>query len=533
MIKAKKFSFSEFNFLPKSVENYLNGDEFMKQFVNYEPKMESFSAAIDHKKKENINRPALVEALKNQYNTIDLATAPKVKENIEKLLSNNSFTITTGHQLCLFTGPLYFIYKIFSVINLAEDLKKKHEGNAFVPVFWMATEDHDLAEIDHFSLFDKKIAWNRAEVGAVGRMDLRGIEDPLAQLKEILGNASYAAELVALFEKAYLGSVNLAEATRKLAHQIFAEHGLVVLDGDDPLLKGVFADIMANDLMEETSFKLVSQQTEKLAEQHKIQVNPREINLFYLNDLSRERIVKVDSEVVKLGDEGEHISKKELLQTLKDSPNKFSPNVILRPLYQEKILPNLAYIGGPGELSYWFQLKTMFEHYQINFPALILRNTAIWVNKSLGKKLDKLPVGIEKINQDKHVLLNEILKESSEEDLELLKEKSYLEIVFNLLSEKADTIDPTIVPMIRGEEKKLLNVLDKIQKRMIKTEKQKNQDLENQLTTIQNKLFPNASMQERIENFSSIYCNLGKEFLNQLKLNLHPLSDEVIVFIEE
>jgi len=343
--------------------DYLDGKPELKSFYNRFPRLENFKAQINQKELSfsTENRKVLVSVLKSQYENIE--SSHITNQHIDSLKSENTFTITTGHQLNLFTGPLYFLYKIVSAINLSNELKTKYPEYNFVPVYWMATEDHDFDEINYFNFKGKKFQWNRDASGAVGELSMEGLDAVLDLFSQDLGSGTHAEDLKTLFREAYLDHDNLADATRFLANALFKDYGLVIVDANDSDLKRLFIPQMETELQNQTSFDAVSKTNEALSsisKDYKIQVNPREINLFYLTKNLRERIVFQDA-VYQVLNTNITWSKSEIEKELLAHPERFSPNVIMRPLYQEVILPNLCYIGGGGELAYWMQLKDYFE----------------------------------------------------------------------------------------------------------------------------------------------------------------------------
>jgi len=400
--------------------DYLEESKPLKIFYNRFPNLENFKGQIEEKQWSirADSRTLLVSALKAQYENVEVSKT--TTQNIESLKLDNTFTVTTGHQLNLFTGPLYFLYKIISAINLCKQLKSAYPSYNFVPVYWMATEDHDFDEINYFNFGDKKIQWTRPSSGAVGALDLKGLDEVFEVFSNQLDHSKHAEDLRELFKKAYLKHQNLADAMRFLVNEMFKDYGLVILDGNDKNLKRLFIPYMENELMEQTSFKLVSetnQQLNSLTSNYKIQVNPRAINLFYLIDNLRERIVETDGIYSVYGTKISW-SKSELLQELHEFPERFSPNVILRPLYEEVVLPNLCYIGGGGELAYWLQLKSNFEAQQIPFPILLLRNSAILISGKQHKKLEKLELHIADLFLKQDDLIEKVTRKYSEIDID-------------------------------------------------------------------------------------------------------------------
>ncbi|MBL0049581.1 MAG: bacillithiol biosynthesis BshC [Bacteroidetes bacterium] len=230
-------SYAQSNYFSKLILEYISGSDKLNYFYNAKPEIASFSAIIEAKSKETINRNLLYEVIDQQYKNGN-CTVPNA--NLQLLSQENTFTVTTGHQLCLFTGPLYFIYKIISTINLAEALKANYPNFNFVPFYWMASEDHDFAEVNHIHVFGKKIEFNPTMPTSsipVGKISTEGIQVVLDEIKSILGESESAKQLVALFDNAYKNSKNLADATRILVHSLFGHYGLVVLDADDARLK--------------------------------------------------------------------------------------------------------------------------------------------------------------------------------------------------------------------------------------------------------------------------------------------------------
>ncbi len=391
MMKVTQIPFKDTGFFSTTMLDYLEQKEAIQSFYNNFPDSLGFHNQIEEKENSHSlqSRLVLVEALKKQYTNVDISD--KTQENIELLKLKNTFTITTGHQLNLFTGPLYFLYKIICAINLAEELSQKFTDKNFVPVYWMATEDHDFDEINYFNFEGKKVQWSRNDGGAVGRFSTEGLDAVLAVFATQLGGSKNATYLKELFSKGYLEHNNLADATRYIANELFKEYGLVTLDGDDTSLKQLFIPFIKDELENQTSYKQVSKTIASLKENYKIQVNPREINLFFLSKNSRERIV-FENGVYKVNNTSITFSKSEILKAVEENSLDFSPNVIMRPLYQEVVLPNICYLGGGGEIAYWFELKAYFEKVNIPFPILLLRNSVQVVSEKQQKKLHNLGV---------------------------------------------------------------------------------------------------------------------------------------------
>jgi len=517
--------FKKTGYFSKTICDYLDKKESIKPFYNHFPDFNGFKKQIEEKRMSvrEQSRTILTEALENQYKNVNISE--KAKNNIELLQQENTFTITTGHQLNLFTGPLYFLYKIISTINLAKQLKVKFPKDNFVPIYWMATEDHDFDEINYFNFKGKKVLWNREDGGGVGRFSTEGLGVVFEMFTKQLGNTTNAEYLKDLFRRGYLEYETLTEATRFIANELFGLYGLVILDGDDKQLKQQFVPFIEEELLSQTSHKKVSETISKLENNYKIQVNPREINLFYLTDEIRERIIFED-DVYKVNNTDISWNKSELLIEVSDFPERFSPNVLLRPLYQEVILPNLCYIGGGGELAYWFELKAYFEAVKIPFPILLLRNSALLISDKQKMKLDKLNISIEEIFLKQNDLMNKKIKEISELEIDFSKQRAFLEKQFADLEKIATQTDKSFIGAVKAQAKKQLNGLDNLEKRLLKAEKRRHQEITERIRNLQDELFPNQSLEERQRNFSEYYLEYGEELIPKLIEHLDHLKGE-------
>lgn len=522
-MKVTHIPFQKTGFFSKTMQDYLEKKDTIQPFYNHYPDIEGMYFQMQEKQKSFLlqTRLTLVNALQKQYKSVK--TSEKTSQNIALLQQQNTFTVTTGHQLNLFTGPLYFLYKIITTINLCKELTAKFPEQNFVPVYWMATEDHDFDEINFFNFKGKKVTWNSNQKGAVGRFSTASLDAVFQVFSNHLGNSKNADFLRQLFKNAYLKHANLADATRFIANSIFGDDGLLIIDGDDAALKKVFVPFIKDELQNKTSFKEVQNTTQKLEETYAVQVNPRELNLFYLGDDFRERIVFEDG-LYKVINTKLSFTEDEILAELDINPKAFSPNVIMRPLYQEVILPNLCYIGGGGEMAYWLQLKAYFKAVSIPFPVLLLRNSVQIISQKQAKKLDKLSISKEEIFLNQQELLAKKVVENSDLDISLAERKVFLKQQFADLKEVAKRTDVTFINAVKAQEKKQLNGLEKLEKRLLKAEKRRQKDLVTRITALQNELLPNNALEERQRNFSEYYLAYGAHFTSALKTVLNPLQ---------
>jgi len=519
------------------VTDYLELDPKLRPYYNYAPTIAGFQQLIS-KKKNTINRSLLVQILKEQYLKVNSPWSmvhgqeSKVKshsydivsQNIELLLQENTYTITTGHQLNIFTGPLYFIYKIVTAIKLAHDLKKALPEYNFVPVYWMATEDHDFEEINHTNLGGRKLLWETIAKGATGRLSTESMHEVIKEYQSNLGISSNAAKLSSIIEHAYKNHYLLADAMRYLVNALFGEFGLVILDADSKQLKQQFAPVIEQDIFEQNSFLEINKTSKSLSEAgYKTGVNAREINFFYLDEGLRERIVYKDGNYNILNTDL-CFSKEELCKEINTNPEKFSPNVVLRPLYQEVILPNLAYIGGGAEIMYWLQLKQIFDFYKIDFPLLILRNSVLLADETIENKLQKLDLTFRDIFKELEKLKKEWVLSHSEHDLTLDDEWKELYVTFEKIKVLSSKIDPTLAASTEAVSARLHKALLNLEKKLVRAEKRNYSTALSQIENIKSKLFPGGILQERVENFGLFYVKYGDEFIRELVRNFKPLD---------
>ncbi|MXV17000.1 bacillithiol biosynthesis cysteine-adding enzyme BshC [Hufsiella ginkgonis] len=509
-----------------AVIRYLNRDEKLEPFQAYPPTLAGLKAAAENRNFTG-DRELLAKVLLEQYEKVAAAGRPageKVLANIRSLANENTFTVTTGHQLNIFTGPLYFIFKIVTAINLANQLKKADPGKHFVPVYWMATEDHDFAEINHTYVDGQLLSWETGAKGATGRMNTATMAGTLKSYTGMLGLSGHAADLAKLVTDAYTRNENLADATRYLVNALFGDYGLVVIDADDTRLKKRFAPVIAQDIFEQNSYRQITASSEALQQTgFQTQVNAREINFFYLADGLRERLVLENGTYYVLNSDV-RFTPEELRHEISAHPERFSPNVILRPLYQEMILPNIAYVGGGAEIVYWLQLKKNFDFYDTRFPVLILRNSAMLADEEMAIKLTRLDLCFEDLFTNPVLLEKEWVRKHTKNDLSLTGEWAELEAVFEKISFRAAKVDPTLAPSAQAVKARLGRAIQNLEKKLVKAEKRNNHTALSQIAAIREKLFPQGGLQERKANFAPFYVKHGPELISELVKHLEPLD---------
>lgn len=487
---------------------------------------ESFEKQIERKSVNYLaqNRIRLVEVLQKQYDIIE--THEKVIENIKLLAQDNTFTITTGHQLSLFTGPIYFIYKILHTIRLSEDLKKQYPERNFIPIFWMASEDHDFEEVQSISLFNKTLKWETNQTGPVGRFDLENFEQIKEEFSVFFNNHPECEVLEVL--KLYQGN-SFGEATFRLINALFKQYGLVILNADDASLKTTFSPIIEKEITSHFSLKAVEKTSQQLQNEGiKLQITPREINLFYIEKGFRERIQLIDGHYF-IQNKGS-FTKEELLLELKNNPTAFSPNVVLRPLYQEFVLPNLCYLGGGGEMAYWLQLKGVFDAVNCTYPLIQVRNSLLIIDANSQKKLEKLSISIEDFFKVTEELKKKYVLTNSKDDLTFQKIDETFKELSKALHDQVLSVDSSLDSFAEAELTRMEKQLFVIKQKLIKSEKSKHEQGLIQIDQLKNKLFPSGGLQERSINFFSL-CADGNVYshLQEIYDSISPFENDLIV----
>ncbi len=514
------------------LRDYLEGHPRLQQFYRWKPEFNSFEEVIQERMKFKVDRIVLMTELENQHLAF-YDKYPNLKSQIKAIESEKTFTVTTGHQLCLATGPLYFIYKIVSTINLAKELKQRFPEYHFIPVYWMATEDHDFEEINHLYLFNKKIIWEQHVKGVTGKIPTNTLAPVLAELNELLGDTIAVADIIQLMEDAYLNHNNLSDATRFLVLHLFGDEGLLVIDADRKELKMLFQHVMKEELENQASMKLVTQTNKQLESYYQLQISPRPINLFYLDDGFRERIIKAPDTHFEIINTDLAFSSTFMMDLLHHQPERFSPNVVLRPVYQEAILPNLAYVGGPGEISYWLQLKSVFDHFGIFYPMLVPRNHALIINHKQLQKFTALGFTKEDLFRPVDELISQYVKSLDGISSSLEKEKEKISVILNEIAIQFSTVDSTLQATVQSELQRSLNGMEGLEKKLQAALKRKNETAVNQIKSTIEKVKPANQFQERYSNFIPYYLKYNHDFIKELLDVMKPLSVDLDLFVEE
>jgi bacillithiol biosynthesis cysteine-adding enzyme BshC len=475
---------------------------------------------------DNSKRKKLHDIILGQYLGIELSK--QQQQNIAFILQENSFTVTTGQQIHVGLGPMYVWNKIESVLNTVSVLKLENQACNYVPVFWMATEDHDFEEIRDVVLFGEKYSWNTNQKGPVGGFETSELKEVFDAIKLKFTNDLDALARLKIVEDIYLKvKMTLAQATRLLVQFIYGESGLLVIDPNDVQLKSMSKNLWHQDILNRSVYPAYLEQNSHLQKADlATPAYAREINCFYIEKGQRERIA-YSNEKFTLVDSKREFTVQEMEQLIENSPEHISPNVLLRPLYQQSILPNVVYIGGPAEFAYWMQCSKAFEVCDIPAPRIQLRFSSVYLAPDVFKKLQKL-----------NLTTNDMWASWEEIELKIIQmheETFTLDANIDKLNESFENVRQSLYdiksPLLKGMKKQqdeMLKALKKIAveyKNSAKNNSQLSKDLVN-AKNLKNEYFDVQNAQERRLFWLEIYLKSG------LVLNLvNSMNKEIISFL--
>lgn len=510
-----ELKFDSHPFLNKEANDYLNDSEALRPFRSYPPELQSIKNVIrDRASFPQYRRDILVSVLKEQYAPYDLPADSPVLANIDALSDQKTFTVTAGQQIHIAMGPLFMLYKIMSCIDMAAQLQKLEPEHHFVPIFWMASEDHDFEEINYVKLYGQTYSWDDFQDGAVGRYSTTSLVPLMKELKERLDDNESNNELMDLFTEAYASCDNLAQATQKVIHKLFGHHGLVVLDPDNKDLKSQFTDVIERDIIENINYKPLDDASKAIKDAgYDLQINPQHINNFILRDGKRLKIRGSESGC-RL-DNGDTLSETEMRAYIRSNPEDFSPNVVLRPVYQETILPNLVYIAGGSELRYWLQLRDVFRENNTFYPLVMPRSSAVVISDRIEEQITQAEAHLSDLFLTEEQLVEKWNNEKESDASRLQKELLEIRQRIAELPPELQRISPQDSPPLKDvgrAEKHIQNIEDWISQ--LPPEVRNNDKSFKKLLKIKRRFFDDQFPQERIE-----FCINNLAFLREISGN--------------
>jgi len=487
-------------------------------------------------------RNELSTIINNQYKSFDPSS--KTLKNISLLKNKETVAVVTGQQLGILGGPLYTFYKIITAIKLCSHLSERYDNYHFVPVFWLEGDDHDFEEVRSINVLNDnneliKISYNDEATeeeqnrGSIGHLKLKeSIGQFLKDYENQLRNTEFKNPIMENLKSFYTEEKTFKEPFKELLFWLFDQYGLVIFDPQDvkvkELLKPVFKKEI-NDFRNHTE-KLVNISA-SLEELYHAQVKIRPINLFYNYDEGRYVIEPIENEF-RLKGKRKKFTLEELINLIEIEPEKFSPNVLLRPICQDFLFPTGFYISGPSEVAYFAQILPLYEFYDID-PAIIYPRSSVTIlEKTLKSVLEKYGLSVKDIFTEPNKLKNQIINNVSDKNLEeIFKEtKNQIDLAFDNLKEKLFELDKTMGDVTSKYRLKVLGYIDELKGKAAEAQKKRYEITLRQIDKASANLFPEMNLQERELSFFHYANKYGVDVLKKIfeELAINKFEHQVI-----
>ena len=510
--------------------DFRNRDNYLKIFKNISEKRSYSSTDIS-------------QIIANQYSNLNKSAI--TEKNINKLSDKKTLAIVTGQQLGILGGPLYTFYKIITAIKLSRFLSERYDDYNFVPIFWLEGDDHDFNEVRAIKIIDEgnsllnigykeEIEEDDAKQ-SVGHIKFDStIQDFFDNLGKNLKDTEFKVQLLNELKDFYSEGKSFKEAFKDLIFKYFDEYGLIIFDPQEIEVKRLLKPIFKKEI---TDFRL---HTEKLVhlsatleELYHAQVKVKPVNLFLTYDGGRHSIEPVDNEF-RLRRKRKSFTYDQLVELLENEPEKFSPNVLLRPICQDFLLPTAFYIGGPSEISYFAQIKPLYEFYDIVQPIIYPRSSATILESTIENVLEKHSVQINDIFIDVENIKKKIINSVAESSIDAMFDglTNQVESAFDQLKEKLIDLDKTIADSSNRYRDKIFSSINELKSKAEKAQQKKYEVTLRQIDRAAINLFPNSNLQERELNFVYYVNKYGDEFIKKIfdELQINKFEHQVIEF---
>ncbi|MBM4161418.1 MAG: bacillithiol biosynthesis cysteine-adding enzyme BshC [Ignavibacteria bacterium] len=489
-----------------------------------------------------IDRSVLVQVLAKQNK--DFHCGVRTLANIDTLLNDNAVAVVTGQQVGLFTGPLYTIYKTLTTLKLVAQLTERFPDYSFVPVFWLEGEDHDYEEVNSIKLVNAQnevvsFAYEfhglscDTNFGAVGKLEFdEKIDELFLAIDQSLVQTEFKPKVLELFRTAYQKGMSFNRAFALLLNVLLENSGLVFLDPNDREVKQLLAPLFQRELRETPRFcQLVIDRSAELELQYHAQVKPKPLNLFFFHHGGR-YLLEPRADSYSLKGTRQHLSKESIADASVNSPHLFSPNVVLRPLCQDWLLPTIAYVAGPAEIAYFAQLKPLYDEMKIPMPIIYPRASATIVEEKVEKVLDRFSLSVIDLFQDVEILKGRTAKQLASIDLDSLfgEISAALEGLVDHMKEPLQAVDPTLLGALENTARKMVGNVDGLKEKALAAQKRQHEAALRQLDKAMNLVFPQSNFQERELNVLYFLNKYGMEFLRWLydELKIDAFKHQVI-----
>ncbi len=490
--------------------DYIDRYDAVKQFFpgNFRENesFESVLTAIDRRKHD---RATLVEVMREQNTR--LGASPRTLENIDLLAKPTTYAVVTGQQVGLFGGPLYTVYKTITTIRLAEKLKLRYPKKDFVPVFWIEGEDHDFAEMNNAGVLDQennlvRVAYlpggtmPERNVGAVGELVLDdALAATYASLEAALGKTEFTSQILPALQESYAGGHTFNHAFGTWMNRMFSGQGLVFLSPNEPRLKKILSPLFVRELEEYPAIsQLVITRSAELEQRYHAQVKTKSINLFLFHKGGRYLIEPRETDFSLKGTRA-FFQKEELLTIARENPSQFSPNVILRPLCQDMLLPTVSYVAGPSEIAYHAQLQPVYEALNIPQPVVYPRASVSILQGNLVRAMEKYGLDLAEFLGDVGKVTAKVVEQISDIKLDTLfaNVSGNVHEALNELRFGLNEVDPTLLGALENVASKIDVNVGVLKEKSIAAQKRRNQTAVRQIEKSAAGLLPGGMLQER------------------------------------
>ncbi len=475
------------------------------------------------------HRSTLVEVLLEQNK--HYGVGDNSINNIQSLIDDNTFAIVTGQQVGMLGGPLYTVYKTITAIKLAKHLASKFPEYKFVPIFWLEGEDHDYDEINKIGILNQEHSPAVIEyllngkpvtknVGAVGEIVLDNYLDAFFEiLQKTLGHSEFRQSLIDIFKNAYAPGRTLNHAFASLMNKLFDGEGLVFISSNDRRLKKLVSPVFIKELSEFPRVsQLIIEQSAELEEKYHAQIKTKALNLFHFYKEGRHFIEPRENNFNIKGTRS-LITKDEILRIAHENPELLSPNVALRPICQDTILPTLAYVAGPSEIAYFAQLKKVYQYFDLTMPMIYPRASVTLVEEKVERTLDKYQLELLEFFGDPGKIEKKIIEMVSEVKIdEMFTEAT--QRIFDLTNEMKfgiNYIDSTLLGALENTRLKIEQQLSGLKEKVIEAQKRKHEIGLRQIAKVINSIFPNRNYQERELNIGQFMNKHGLDLVQSLQ----------------
>lgn len=526
--------------------DYINNFDKVSKFYDFSFDSQGlFNSIITKKESYNtgkVSRLELAELLKTQNKFFNSGESTFL--NIEFLKDPDTFAVVTGQQIGLLTGNLYTIIKALNAVQLSRSLSAKYPEFKFVPVFWLEADDHDFLEINNINVFDK--ANNVANVKyfekgvekerylmPTGRIVLdEHIETFKQTLKELLLPTEFTEQLFDYINRSYKEGIDLLTAFARFFNYIVGDTGIIFCNPTDKEIKRMMTPVFEKELVTypQTCEMIINTSAELEIENYEPQVKPRSINMFYTHNNSR-HLIEYKEDKFSLRHTRQKFEKEELFDLLYSVPENFSPNVILRPVCQDFLLPTIAYTGGPSEVAYFAQFKDVYSFYEMNVPVVYPRTSVTLIEKRVETFLEKFDIGFEELF-DFELAAKKLLGKVNEVNIEEIFSNFIddLNAVIYTYGLKLDDVDKNLMVNLRNKYDKFVENLGFSREKFIESQIKQNDSTGSKLSSVVSSVFPEGNPQERFINVVYFINKYGFNFINELfeTIELNKFAHQVV-----